>query len=38
LQRLCCFWKEIFVARYKLVDPHLSKMLPVRFADQIQPW
>ena len=25
------------MARYKSVDPHLSKMLPVRFADQIQP-
>ncbi len=25
------------MARYKPVDPHLSKMLPVRFADQIQP-
>ena len=25
------------MARYKPVDPHLSKMLPVRFADQILP-
>ncbi len=25
------------MARYKPVDPHLSKMLPVRFSDQIQP-
>ncbi len=25
------------MARYKPVDPHLSKMLPVRFADQIIP-
>lgn len=25
------------MARYKPVDPHLSKMLPVRFADQIVP-
>jgi hypothetical protein len=33
----CRFWKEVFMARYKPVDPHLSKMLPVRFADQILP-
>ena len=25
------------MARYKPVDPHISKMLPVRFADQVQP-
>lgn len=25
------------MARYKPVDPHLSKMLPVRFSDQILP-
>lgn len=25
------------MARYKPVHPHLSKMLPVRFSDQIQP-
>ncbi len=25
------------MARYKPVDPHLLKVLPVRFADQMQP-
>jgi hypothetical protein len=25
------------MARYKQVDPHLSKLLPVRFSEQILP-
>ena len=35
MQRLCRFWKEVLVARCKAVDPHLSRVLPVRFSGQV---